>query len=194
MNDYKYNHQTEKGGAQMLTCDRDTLYMYTFNDCEDCQSCSGQYYTYDYSAVSDDCFKIACTEGTRKKQVCEARGLKAKANKILQDDYQYKYGINAVEEYYGIDALELIGSHITNHQLFVEELIAKHEPSIIQHKMKNSINKKAIHKIFGHDNIFQSPVLYIIGGILICMVCIAGIVWRVNRKGYEKVLDHDIHA
>lgn len=181
----------ERGGSQMLTCDSDVLYMYSFATCEDCQSCDGTYATFDYSAFSDECFHISCSEGVRRKELCEARGVKAKANQILNDDYAYSFGINAVEKYYGIDALDVIGDHIKNHHLFVQDIISKHEPSIIVNKNKA---KMTIHKIFGNDNIFKSPVLYIIGGVLIVMICVAAIAMLMNRGGYEKVIDHDIHT
>ena len=172
----------------MLTCDEDVLYMYTFTECEDCVSCTGQFATFDYSTFSDECFTISCSEGIRRREICEDRGVKAKANKILQDDYGYTYGINAVEKYYGVDALDVIGGHVMNHHLFVHDIISKHEPSIIIN------NKGSLHKIFGNDDIFESPVLFIVGGVFICMMLIGGAVWWLNRTGYEKVVDHDIHT
>ena len=160
--------------------------MENFLNCEDC-NCIGQISKYDYSYFSKNyCYDIQCTEGVRKKQNCDERGIKAAANKKLKEEYGYEFGINSLD---GIDALDFIGEHVRNHHLFVENIISQYEPSIIMHK-KQGVN---VNDIFGNDSIWDSPVLYIIGAVAVVLI-IAGLITRCRyNREYEKIIEHDIH-
>jgi len=165
---------TGRGGAEYFTCDEDKLYLEEYLN-EDCSG-NAVITSWDYDYLKDNaCFEVLCNSGSRHRQLCEERGIKAQQNKILVEEYGFVGGVNNLP-----DDFAFIDEHVRNHHLFIQNIISQHEPSIIaKHANKNDI--------FGNDAIWKHEALLLGVASVVLVVCAMGLVIYKRNSEYVKI-------